>query len=189
VIYNNLRSKKRTKEINYGNRGVALESDINESNTYYVVNDIAYIYKKPTPIQVNRVNYPNRRDAVISEAYYRTPSTTDYNGIYMGKYIDFEAKETSSKTAFALANIHKHQIDHINNVLRHGGISFIIVNFTAINEVYLLDGNKLVEFVNAQPRKSIPLSYFKEYGHILKYKFNPRLDYLKIVKEKIIGDE
>ena len=36
--------------------------------------------------------------AVITEAYFRTPSTTDFNGIFKGRYIDFEAKETSNAT-------------------------------------------------------------------------------------------
>ena len=33
-----------------------------------------------------KVDYPNRSHAKIVEAYYQTPSTTDYNGIYRGKY-------------------------------------------------------------------------------------------------------
>ena len=30
-----------------------------------------------TPIQIVKVNYPSRCEAVITEAYYKTPSTTD----------------------------------------------------------------------------------------------------------------
>jgi recombination protein U len=82
--------------IEYGNRGMTLESDINSSNKYYLDNDIALIYKKPTPIKVVKVNYIKNK---ITEGYYEVPSTTDYNGIYKGKYIDFEAKETKSKTS------------------------------------------------------------------------------------------
>ena len=37
--------------INYKNRGMTLEDDINKSNQYYIENNIAYIYKKPTPIK------------------------------------------------------------------------------------------------------------------------------------------
>ena len=38
--------------IYYGKRGMNLEDDINSSNKYYLDNDIAVIYKKPTPIKV-----------------------------------------------------------------------------------------------------------------------------------------
>ena len=106
--------------IYYGKRGMNLEDDINSSNKYYLDNDIAVIYKKPTPIKVVKVDYNKRINTKITEAYYEIPSTTDYNGIYKGKYIDFEAKETKSKTSFSLNNIHKHQIDHLIKVKNHG---------------------------------------------------------------------
>lgn len=60
---------------NHSKRGATLEKDINASNTYYKDLNIALIYKKPTPIQVVRVDYPRRDRAKIIEAYYRTPST------------------------------------------------------------------------------------------------------------------
>ena len=87
---------------NHSKRGADLEKEINLSNAYYRDLDIALIYKKPTPVQVVRVDYESRNKAKITEAYYRTPSTTDYNGIYRGKYIDFEAKDTKNKTNFPL---------------------------------------------------------------------------------------
>ena len=74
----------------YSSRGMRLENDINDSNKYYRELDKALIYKKPTPIQVVHVDYPKRQRAKITEAYYKTPSTTDYNGVYRGKYIDFK---------------------------------------------------------------------------------------------------
>ncbi|MDE6013820.1 MAG: Holliday junction resolvase RecU, partial [Anaeroplasmataceae bacterium] len=81
------RKKEQTKIINKANLGMDLEAAINDSNTYYLNNDIAVIHKKPTPVQIVKVNYPSRNKAVITEAYYKTPSTTDYNGLYKGKYI------------------------------------------------------------------------------------------------------
>ncbi len=171
--------KKNTKNVNYANRGMALEEDINRANEFYLLNDIAVIHKKPTPIQVNKVDYPSRYEAVIKEAYYKVPSTTDYNGVYKGKYLDFEAKETKNKTSFPLINIHKHQIKHLESIIRHKGIGFIIVSFTKINKIYLLKGEDMLNFINNNSRKSIPLSYFEEKGYELKYKINPRIDYLK----------
>src|SRR5690606_40099634 len=125
---------------------MTLESDIDLTNQYYLTHQIAVIHKKPTPIQVVDVSYPARNKAKIVEAYYRTPSTTDFNGIYKGKYIDFDAKETKSKTSFPLTNIHEHQIEHMRAVLHHGGICFIIIRFTIHDETYLLTADQLITF-------------------------------------------
>ena len=63
---------------------MSLEEDLNISNSYYVDRGVAFIYKKPTPIQITKVDYPSRSSAVIKEAYFKEPSTTDYNGLYKG---------------------------------------------------------------------------------------------------------
>lgn len=173
-------------EISHKNRGMTLESDLNISNEYYREIDKAYIYKKPTPIKITKVDYPSRDKTVIKEAFFTVPSTTDYNGLYKGRYIDFEAKETKSKTAFALSNIHPHQIKHIENIHNHSGIAFLIVRFTTLNETYLLTADKLIDFLKQTNRKSIPIDFFKENAYILKDGYRPRIDYLKIV-DAIIG--
>ena len=172
-----LKSKRATS---YSNRGMNLESELNETNNYYLVNDIAVIYKKPTPITIAKVDYPSRIEAVIKEAYFKIPSTTDYNGLYKGNYIDFEAKETK-KDYFPLANIHDHQIKHLQKIEKHGGISFLIVRFILKNETFLLETKYLTNFLNNNTRKSIPYEYFKENGYLIKDKYNPRIDYLSVV--------
>lgn len=171
----------------YSNRGMGLENDLNSSNTYYLETDRAIIYKKPTPITINRVDYKSRNDAVIKEAHFKIPSTTDYNGIYKGKYIDFEAKETQNKTSFPLSNIHNHQIIHLKNITKHGGIGFIIVRFSKLNETYYLSCQMLLHFIEQEARKSIPIEYFKKNGYLIKESLRPRLNYLDIV-DKELGD-
>ena len=167
---------KNKKEKIYGNRGMTLEAELNESNRYYLENDIAVIYKKPTPVKViKQVNYK------IVDGYFEKPSTTDYNGLYKGKYIDYEAKETKNKTSFPLSNIHAHQIKHIRNVITHGGICFLIVRFTNLNETYLLFGEDLVTHLDTSDKKSIPIAYFREKGHLIKDKLAPRIDYIEIL--------
>lgn len=186
----NFPNKKRIiqeKKVNKANLGMDLEGLINESNTYYLGNDIAIIHKKPTPVQIVKVDYPMRSKAVITEAYYKTPSTTDYNGIYKGKYIDFEAKENHNKTAFPLANIHKHQMDHLESIIKHGGIGFLIIAWNQYNEYYLLPFEVANTYWKAatlnDERKSIPYSVFQEKGYLIKEGYLPRLNYLKIVDE------
>ena len=173
----------------FSNRGMNLEDDLNISNKYYLENDIAIIYKKPTPITINKVDYKSRSDAVIKEAHFKTPSTTDYNGIYKGKYIDFEAKETESLTSFPLKNIHKHQIEHLKRIMNHGGIGFVIVRFSKLNKTYLLYIEDLLSFINNNKRVSIPLDYFNKYGYIIKDEINPRLNYINVINERMKENE
>lgn len=170
----------------YANRGMTLESDINSSNEYYIKNNIALIYKKPTPIKVVQVEYPKNK---IKEAYFNEPSTLDYTGIYNGKYLEFDAKETRSKTSFPLSNIHKHQLEHIKKVIYFNGISYLIVRFTLLNKNYLLLGTDLLNFINNENRKSIPLEYFEKYGYLIDIKYTPRLDYIKIIDKIIKGSD
>lgn len=186
--YPNKIVKKNNNETNYGNRGMSLESEINSSNEYYLVNDIAIIHKKPTPITITKVNYKSRVDAVIKEAYFKIPSTTDYNGIYKGKYIDFEAKETRSKTSFNLNNIHAHQIEHLKKIEYHGGIGFLIIRFTVLNKTYLIEIKNILEYINTHNRKSIPLDYIEKFGYIIKDKYNPMVDYLEIIDKYVLKE-
>ena len=182
--------KKNTNtQITYGNRGMTLESEINQANEYYLINDIAIIHKKPTPITITKVNYKSRMDAVITEAFFKVPSTTDYNGIYKGKYIDFEAKETKSHTSFNLNNIHKHQLEHLQKITEHGGIGFIIIRFSSLNETYLIEISKIIDYINTNNRKSIPLDYINKFGYIIRDKYNPVIDYLEIVDKFILKEK
>lgn|SRR5574344_206937 len=182
----NIQPNVKIKNLAYSNRGMVLEEDINVTNKYYLDNDIAVIYKKPTAITIVKAEYPTNKLAIIKEAYFKTPSTTDYNGIYKGKYIDFEAKETKNKTSFPLSNIHEHQIEHLKRIVKHGGIGFIIVRFVTLDKTYLLLEKELTSYLNNNDRKSIPYSYFEEKGYEIKLKYSPRLNYLEII-DKIYG--
>lgn len=172
------------KTVNYGNRGMTLEEDVNASNQYYLNEGRAVIHKKPTPVQIVDVHYPKRSAAVIKEAYFKTPSTTDYNGVYRGKYIDFEAKETKSKTSFPLKNLHDHQMDHMKKVLKQDGICFLLLRFTLLDEVYLLDASDLLEYWERKRRggrKSVKRSEVVKKGYPVQTGFRPRIDYLTVV--------
>ncbi len=171
----------KRSNIKYGNRGMILEDDINATNNYYITHDIAVIRKLPTPITIKKVDYISSHEVKIKDAWFQKKSTTDYNGIYKGHYIDFEAKETRSKNYFPLSNIHQHQIEHIERIINHGGIAFLIVSFIYYNEIFLLDGPDFIHYIKNNKRKSIPYTYFQKKGYKIKLKYNPRLDYLKII--------
>ena len=181
INYPNKKVMPTHKEyVNYGNRGMHLEEAINLTNTYYLNQDIAVIHKKPTPIQI--VKLDSKRGRIV-DAFFKSPSTTDYNGIYKGKYIDFEAKETQNKTSFPLANISKHQVEHLKKVKEHGAIAFVIISFAKLDEIYLLDASYVYACYKNPDKQSIPYSYIKEHGHLIKQSYFERVDYLKVVDE------
>ncbi len=167
--------KEYKKVINYKNRGMELEHLINDACKYYLEKNIAVIYKKPTPIGVVDVDYKN--GAIIKKAFFKEPSTLDYNGIYKGMYIEFDAKECKNKTSFPLSNIHEHQIKHIDNILRHGGIAFLIIE---MNDEYLLyKGEDLLDFIHNNERKSIPYDILYSKSTVLNYNYMIGIDFIK----------
>lgn len=172
---------RQKTNLSFSNRGKTLEDELNETNDYYLANDLAVIHKKPVPIQIVHVKYPARSAAVITEAYFRSPSTTDYNGVWNGKYIDFEAKETKNRTSFPLQNIHEHQVDHMKKVTEQDGIAFLLLKFTSLDRYFMLSFEyfeKKWERMLAGGRKSITLSEVEELSIEINPGFNPRLDYL-----------
>ena len=169
---------KNNKLINYGNRGMTLEQDINLTNEYYFNKKIALIYKKPIPIKVLKINPTKTR---ILDAFYEKKSTLDYSGIYKERYIEFDAKETNNKTSFPISNIHPHQIEHMRNIIYYKGITFLLIRFNYFSTTFLLPGEILLDFLKTTTRKSIPYSFFVDNCHEIKLKYSPRLDYLKII--------
>lgn len=176
-------SLKNLKPKKLKSYGMMFEEALNNSNKYYRLQDIAYIYKKPTPIQVVKVNYPARSKAKIIEAYYKTPSTTDYNGIYKGRYLDYEAKETNN-LSFSFTHIAKHQLDHLQKIDKHGGIAFIIIYYRKVEKVFIIDIKIFMELYNLglkNKEKSIKHTKALELGIEVKLQYSPPIDYLKAV--------
>lgn len=178
-IENNKKDNLKTSPISYKNRGLSLETMLNDSNKYYLFIDKAIIYKKPTQIHVVKTNKENK----ITEAFFEKPSTSDYNGLYKGKYIDFEAKETKSKTSFNLKNINSKQLKHLYKVDEMGGISFIIVYFTSLNDIFFYSTKNLKEYISKSKRNSIPIDEFIKKGRKIEISLYPILDYLVFIDE------
>ncbi|KRL14055.1 Holliday junction-specific endonuclease [Schleiferilactobacillus perolens DSM 12744] len=172
----------KTENVIFGKRGMRLEDAINESNEYYREHGSAVVYKKPTPVQIVHVDYPARSQAVIKEAYFRQPSTTDYNGVYQGYYLDFEAKQTKNKHSFPLKNYHQHQIDHFRRCLAQQGICFTLMQFADPNCVYLFPATALLRYWDdTTGRHSIPLKEVARVGYKIAVGFAPAIPYLDAV--------
>ncbi|MCR5491131.1 MAG: Holliday junction resolvase RecU [Bacilli bacterium] len=176
--------KKKTLKVAAGNRGMSFEAAINATNEYYKEKGICLVTKRPTPINIVKVDYSH--GATITQAYFETQSTTDYNGICRGRYIDFEAKSTRNKTSFPLANIPVQQIDHLERVLSQGGIAFFLIDFELLHEVYLLPAAYVIVFYRERERASIPVEEIKKNGFLVKEGFMPRYDYFPVLEEAFL---
>lgn len=179
---------KKQKSVQFGKRGMDFEEEINQSNVYYLQHNTAVVHKKPTPVQIVKVDYPRRSAAVIKEAYFRQASTTDYNGVYNGLYLDFEAKETQNKTSFPFKNFHQHQIDHIQQCLNQKGICFVLLWFSSLNRCFFFSGEELVAYWSEQKstgKKSLPLAIIEKKGIEIHLGIAPRVPYLDAVQQHI----
>lgn len=201
ITYKN-NSQQTVKTIQFGKRGMSFEAMLNESNDYYNSREVAVVHKKPTPIQVVKVDYPKRSAAKIVEAYYRQASTTDYNGVFNGHYIDFEAKETRNKTSFPLKNFHAHQIHHMDRCNKQKGICFVLFYFSELNRCFFLPSPFLINFWKQSERngkKSITLQQIEEHSIEIAIGIVPQVPYIealtsylsmsKTSKEKLATNE
>jgi len=188
INYPNKKKHRERKIVSSANRGMNFENMINQTNEFYLSNNIAVIHKKPIPIQIVKVDYKQRSAAKIVEAYYKLPSTTDYNGLYKGRYIDFEAKETKNKTSFPIKNIHDHQVTHLEQCQNHGGIAFIIIYFSLLDRIFFLDASYVSKYYKRSKtsRKSITLKEIESNGYEITEGYRKPVDYLKVIDEYYI---
>lgn len=191
VVYDGAAKQKlqEKSKINFANRGMRFEEAINLSNEYYLNHKKTVVHKKPTPIQIVQVDYPRRSAAVIKEAYFKEASTTDYNGVYQGYYLDFEAKETKNKTSFPLANLPEHQRTHMLQCIEQGGIAFLILSFAAHNETYIIPYEKVDSEIKKSKKQSLTYEFIKQEGFLCKEGLFPIIDYLAALDQYIESRE
>ncbi|MGM0370465.1 MAG: Holliday junction resolvase RecU [Bacillota bacterium] len=171
----------------YGNRGKTFEQMIQTSNQQYKFQDKAVIQKIPTPVKVLDIDSYSGK---IRSGFYEQKSTVDYLGTYQGVPIAFEAKETNVKTRFDLSNIKEHQYHFLKSWIKSGGVGFILVQFSKLDEVYYLSFDLLEEFweqMNSGGRKSIPYEELAKEEYEIGSKGMIVVDYLPVV-DNILDD-
>ena len=125
-----------------GLRGSTLEDMVNRTNERYLEQELALIQKIPTPITPVRMDKEHRQ---ITLAYFEQRSTVDYIGAVQGIPVCFDAKECNADT-FPLQNIHEHQIIFMENLEKQQGISFLLIYYTARNEMYYMRFEEVAKF-------------------------------------------
>ena len=139
-----------------GLRGSTLEEFINHTNTRYSEMGLALIQKIPTPITPVRIDKEHRH---ITLAYFDKISTVDYIGAVQGIPVCFDAKECNADT-FPLQNVHEHQIRFMEKFEQQGGIAFLLIYYTAREELYYMQYRQIRRFwdrAEAGGRKSFRL--------------------------------
>lgn len=133
-----------------------LEKSANKINMDLRRNNKALIMKIPVPLELT------------AKGLIAKKSTVDYSGtLFGGLSVDYDAKETESKTSFPLANIEEHQLNYLKFKNYLGGVTFFMIHFKKqyTDKVFIVP----IEFIDdywqkalsGTGRKSIPFKEFK----------------------------
>ncbi|MFD1206661.1 Holliday junction resolvase RecU [Sporosarcina contaminans] len=169
---------RRTYSRSHANRGAVLERLVDMTNKQYRNKGVADIRKIPTPVKI----MSNNKGQVTG--YTQKGELVDYFGVFDGRAIIFDAKETKVATNFPLKNIHEHQYKLLESWHEKGARAFLLVSFSKLDEVYLLPFKRLQEawvgYVG-DGRKSIPYEEFRLNCDLVKSDKGYVLHYLKYV--------
>ena len=127
-----------------GLRGSTLEEFLNRTNEKYLEQGLALIQKIPTPITPVKIDKEHRH---ITLAYFDQRSTVDYIGAVQGIPVCFDAKECHTDT-FPLQNLHEHQVEFMRAFEKQDGIAFLIIYYSARNELYYMPFKEIDSFWN-----------------------------------------
>ncbi|MDE5617378.1 MAG: Holliday junction resolvase RecU [Ureaplasma sp.] len=155
------------------NKGMYLESLINNSIHYYESHKIAIIRKQWVPIKIHHINGTNIKASLSHKC------DVDYYGCYQGKFFAFEAKQCLGNS-FATNRLSINQINFLNLVNELNGFSFLIFGFKTYNKFIFVDWNEYC--LNSDKEKYLKLEWFEKHGIELKIQFPGLLDIISIVK-------
>lgn len=162
----------------HANRGAVLERLIDMTNTQYHNKGFASVIRQHPEVTVTAI-----KGNQITRGFYKKKGAPDYIGITAnGKAVIFDAKETTSRTSFALSNIPDHQYELLKSWHEKGAQSFLLVSFAKLDEIYRLPFiylEKYWEGAKKGERKSIPHPFFFMNCDIVKSEKGYVLHYLK----------
>lgn len=149
-----------------------LETLLNQTFQRYETQKIAVFRKQSLPIKIRQI----QANQVIGELSEKCDA--DYYGIYLGKFIAIEAKQTN-KNNFNYQQIQEHQQNYLQLIHDCGGLSYLVIYFEKPDEFHLIEFYFLRDFHENHHTNQIPLSYIKTYGRQLRLYFPGYLDLIK----------
>lgn len=158
------------------NRGMYLETIINNSLAYYDSHNIALFRKQSIPIKIKRIN----KKEVIG--ILEDKCDVDYYGIYKGRFIALEAKQTNNDF-FSLNQLLEHQKEYLTKIIKLGGLSYLIIFFQKTNNFYLVKFQNLIKIYRLQNnKKRIYENTLIEYSYKLELFFPGWIDFIKKIE-------
>lgn len=164
----------------YKNKGMLLESIINNTIKHYWNKKVAFIEKKSLNIQFNKVRKNDYGFLNIDNGVISSKSTVDYTGCYQGKFIAFEAKSTN-EIKLNSGNIKIHQLDYLKKIHDNGGYSFFIIYFSLYDEFFLV---YIEDYLNRN-KKSLYYEEAKIIGKKIDLEYPGYLDFLIFLDKNI----
>lgn len=177
----NSQVKPIRQKTSHANRGMNFESYIVQPNSRYRLRGIASVDKIATPVKILKYAMSGPKKGRITDGFFEQKSTVDFIGIYRGKMIAFDAKETQNKTSFPIGNVEEHQVEVLREKNMHRSISFLLVHFQVHQETYILFYEDLEKFwleAAKGGRRSIPYQFFRENCIRCEAGRNVAIDYL-----------
>ena len=157
------------------NKGMYLETIVDNTIDYYNCNFIGIFRKQSLPIKIKSVN---KKEVV---GIIKNKADSDYYGLYKGKFIAIEAKETSLEF-FDMKLIRKHQIIFLLDVIQNRGLSYLIVYFSKTEHFYLVDFQTLWDYIKTINKKRIYENWFSQNSFSLELFFPGWIDFIKKIK-------
>lgn len=168
----------RTYSRSHANRGAKLENLIDMTNQQYRHKGVALIDKVPNAWVVQRAGKK------IVSAFPQRKTGVDYVGVSHGRAIAIEAKSTTNRTSFPLSMIQDHQIKFLQQFSDQGGISFFIIEFSKLGEIYFAPFEFVASWLKQASeggRKSIPHKEFLYNCNLIESENGYVLHYLKAI--------
>ncbi|MDC8911932.1 Holliday junction resolvase RecU [Metamycoplasma hyosynoviae] len=172
--------EKNSKVKQPKNRGMLLEKLINQTNIFYLQNDICIVHKKNLDIKF-KSTYVDKDILKTENAHIISKSTVDYYGIYKGKFLAFEAKSTEQKN-FSLSNIKMHQINYLSEISKHKGLAFWIFFFKIQNQFVLILHDKLLQW-GVYNKKTLGYDEALLLGELIPLIYPGYIDYISILNK------
>ena len=101
--------------------------------------------------------------------HYIGKGNCDYYGIYHGKYITIEAKQTCNKNKFNCRNIPDHQRHILDKINSLNGISLLIFYFEAQEKkCFLVPWQKIKKLINNTDKQYLLINDIQQIGTFVK---------------------